>query len=338
MRNHKRTLVLSMLCGLLAAPTVNAQENCEYRSATSGSWVNDANWDCYSVRLEGWYPCDDEMNLNDGDEPCLLDPPDGTRKATIRAGHVVHVAGSTQAVRVLVIEDDATTPGELQLRLSSTTTSLTINDGLDMETGTNDGRIAFANGSGGTPELIIDGDDITAAGDIAGSVNGGITVNGTGFTVSGSLSVTAGTLTVDGGVVLSGSSATSLSGGALTLNDSVVLNSSGTVSVTAGTLTFNGSFENDGALSITGSSEADVVFNAAIASGSSGDWTIDNPNGTLRVSAASTVTDSNGTITLEDGTLDVDATFQFNGKMDWTRTGIIDVANTKQFVAASGDL
>jgi len=328
----------------LGGPIVNAQDNCEYRSGGSGDWANDAIWECYSDRLEGWYPCDDDENLNNNDEPCLFDPPDGTRKATIRPGHAIHIEGTTEEINVLVIEDDDTTPGELELRSASSASNLAIGTTLTMETGTYDGLISFVDGSSTTfrGELIIDGSTIAAAGDIvAEATDGGgkITVNGTGFTLSGNLGVTAGTLTVDGDVVLSGASATSISGGGLTLNDSVTLNQYGTISVTGGTVTFNGSLENDGALSITGSSQARVEFYAPIAAGSSGNWTINNSDSgswlKIGTGAGGTVSDSSGKITLIDGTIDVDETFQFNGRMDWTGTGAIDVASTKQFIAAS---
>jgi len=310
MKRNTEILIGAIAGSLLAGvPAFAVNGFCDYRSVDDGSgsnWNQLSSWECYTG--SGWDVCTAVIfNGSKCDDHVPGADPEEENRATILAGDVIFIAGSTQQIEELIIEAHASDPGELQLRSASAASSLTISGALTMQTGGLPGKISFVNGasSANSPELIINASGVTAAGEIVMNAtdDAGITVNGTNtFKLTGELVAVAGELTVAG------------------------------------------KFENDGAFTMDGTSTVTVDFtqNASqqggITSDSDGTWLISNSNGTLRVSAASTVNSTDGSITLEDGTIDVDASFLFNGNMDWTNAGIIDVADAKQFVAASGDL
>jgi len=323
MRSHTRTFVLTILFGLLGARLAGAQNFCDYQSeGTGGNWASLATWKCYDET--GWYGCDDSGRFDPS--ICYNHVPAYNNTATILAGDLVFIEETQEAIGTLTIQDDASDPGELQLNTAADQqlTKLTIHSSLVMEDTNVPGKISFVDGTyqATAGELVIQGNNMTAAGEIVAesSYEGGkITVNGTGFRITGDLSVTAGYLNVVG---------------------IVKLDTGGTFTATGGITTFDGTFENDGGVAIDGTTAVTVEFKGAggIACDSGGSWLISNPNGVLRVTTASTTGNPNGSLTLENGRIDVNADFRFDGKMTWKDAGIIDVATDKVFLAASGNL
>ncbi len=268
--------------------------------------------------LSTWQEC---LNDQDGWWCDATEIPGSSDDVTIRKADVVQVKGG-RACNDLTIESNGGSgdPGELQVFTGGG--KLTVYGDVTVLVSGIPGLIKFVDGtSTSTPaELELDSTATVADIENAATGEGGkITVNSSyTLTVSGDLDVVDGLLTSVGSVTLTGDA-----------------------TISGGNFTSNGTFQNDGTFTLSGTSAdvAEFKGTGGIASGSSGDWTVNNANATLRISTASTLSSTGADIQFDAGTIDVDADFKVNGELSWKGpNSTFEVAANKVFEAFSGDL
>ncbi len=268
-------LVVGGQAALAAAPCVG-----DFRTRATGDWDNNATW-------EQW----------DGTQwdntPAF---PDWTDVATIRGVHTVTVAGTTEAVKTLIMEDTFL-PAKLILKTYQA--SLTIRHALEMENnGSPESTISFdpSGASGAGPSLIANAD----------------------ITIAGLVEVVTGTGT--------GSRITSAAPG-----DVVTVSSTGRLTATSADLAITSAdVVMDG--TVNPGANRTISFSGGINGGSSGKWELTNSGSTIKINttAAVDIVSSAGHIKIANGTLDLDQDFTFAGGLKQTG-GTIDVATSKTF-------
>ena len=109
---------VAALCGGL-----QAEQECDYRSVSSAVWNQHTTWNCWNGT--NFVSCGDSFFIG---KKCYQTPPGTGDTATIAEQTTVYIEGTSESVWYLTIEDHATTPGVLELRSASSTSSLTIED------------------------------------------------------------------------------------------------------------------------------------------------------------------------------------------------------------------
>ncbi len=252
----------------------------DFQTRATGDWDDSGTWE---ERVGGaWVDTGNVPGAND--------------VATIRGTHTVKVAGTTEAVKTLVMLEHST---PAVLILNTYQANLTIHHALHMQNnGSPEPTISFdpSGASGAGPSLIAKAD----------------------ITIAGLVEVVTGTGT--------GSRITSDAPG-----DVVTVSSTGRLTATSADLTVTSA---DVVMhgTVNPGANRKIIFAGGINSGSSGNWELTNGGSTIKIdtTGAVDIVSSAGHILITNGTLDIDQSFTFAGGLKQTG-GTIDVATGKTF-------